>query len=101
MICEDDYKLVGGWEKVVEAFGLWPSFHDGEVHPLLLKRATTYSAFPSYAELTIHTWRSYKETDAHGHFRTDKHHLVTFRLDDLFELRIDGFRMQNQINELV
>ncbi len=74
-------------------FGFWPTFHDGEVLSLHLDRAG-----PSH--LRVHTWERTNELDSRRYYVLRKHVLVTFILEDISELELDGFSRQNVLAEL-
>jgi immunity protein 50 of polymorphic toxin system len=74
-------------------FGFWPSFHDGEVLSLHLDRAG-----PS--QLRVHTWEGTPQVDSRGYGVLQKHVVVTFILENISDLELDGFSHQNVLAEL-
>jgi hypothetical protein len=86
--------LVRGGEKLIDALGNWPSFHDMNV--VNVRRRG------NECHITIHVWRPTAEVDDRGYFVDVDHHLATFHLgevgewtlpmdydsDTLFELRV-------------
>jgi hypothetical protein len=74
-------------------FGFWPTFHDGEVLSLHLDRAG-----PSH--LRVHTWERTNELDGRCYYVVRKHVIVTFFLEGISELELDGFSHQNVLAEL-
>src|SRR6266567_3356891 len=81
---------IPGAEELVRWFGFWPSFHDAEVLEVRLDRLSRFS-------IRIHTWRMTKEVDAQGYFVLDHHVVVTFWLEGLTGLSLEGFNAQNVI----
>ena len=81
---------IPGADELVRWFGSWPSFHDAEVLEVRLDRR-------SKSSVRIHTWRMTSEVDAQGYFVLDHHVVVTFWLEGLTALSLDGFSAQNVI----
>jgi hypothetical protein len=50
--------------------------------------------------LSIHAWNMTKEVDDRGYFVLDRHAVVTFILEDIMDLQLDGFGHQNVIGGL-
>jgi len=78
---------------LVAWFGCVPSFHDGEILSLHLNRVHS-------SRLRIHAWIGTGAVDARGYFVTDKHAVVTFTLEEIIDLQLDGFSCQNVIGAL-
>jgi immunity protein 50 of polymorphic toxin system len=74
-------------------FGRWPSFHDAEVLHLHLNRVGA-------SRLSIHAWNILPEVEATGHYRTEKHAVVTFELEDISDLELSDFSQQNVLAQL-
>jgi hypothetical protein len=70
-----------------------PSFHDAEVVSLSLHRL-------SPSTLSIHVWNMTNEVDDRGYYVLDKHAVVTFTLEGLIDLELEGFNQQNVIHRL-
>jgi hypothetical protein len=85
---------VPGVTEIVRWFGYWPTFHDAEIVSIELIRSGT-------STLKVHTFTTSKELDARGCFITNKHVIVSFLLDDIRALQLDGFNHQNVIFDLV
>ena len=84
---------VPGAAELFTWFGFWPSFHDGEVLSLHLDRAG-----PS--QLRLHTWEGTHQLDSRGYGVLRKHVVVTFILENISDLELDGFSRQNVLAEL-
>ncbi len=87
---------ITGASALVEWFGFWPTFHDAEIVALHLNRQGVSS-------LTIRTWRMTNETyeqDGRRFYRTEKHALVRFDLEEILDLELSDFSPQNVISEL-
>jgi hypothetical protein len=87
---ETIYASIPGGPDLVAWFGHAPSFHDAEIVSLSLHRRA-----PSM--LSIHAWNMTKEVDDRGYFVLDKHAVVTFTLEDILDLQLDGFSHQNVV----
>jgi hypothetical protein len=81
---------VPGVLEVVDWFGEWPSFHDAEVIRIHLNRSG-----PSYID--VHAFRMTSEVTPTGHYRCDKHAVVTFAIEDIVEMELYDFNLQNVI----
>jgi hypothetical protein len=79
-----------GSEDVIAYFGAWPSFHDAEVVSLELNRVGT-------SILRVHTFATTGELNSRGQFITHKHAIVSFSLDEIVTIQLDGFNHQNVI----
>lgn len=88
-------------EKLTDVFGYWPSFHDAEVHEVLLDRGNIDSDYSSYVfpvlTTKIHVFEMTNQVNSSGHFVLVKHTLVTLRFHDVEECRLDDFNHQNAI----
>jgi Immunity protein 50 len=84
------YRKIPGGAELLSWFGQVPSFHDAEIMSLELNRRG-----PSY--LKIHGWIMNEKTDEEGHLVPKKHSVVTFELDQIIDLRLEGFSSQNVI----
>ena len=71
-------------------FGSWPSFHDAEILELHLHRT-------GRSWIKIHVWNMTDQIDGKGHYVLDKHAVVTFTLEGVTGLQVDGFSSQNVI----
>ena len=66
------------WKTVIQWFGYKPTFHDAEVIGIELRRA------PDRSTVRVHAWRTLQEVDEEGHFRQDRHAIVTIILKASF-----------------
>ena len=94
------HELLEGHGSVEAAFGRWPSFHDAEVHRIVLERAVPSGPMPK-VEITVHAWNMTSEVDDSGYYRLTHHHLVDLVFDEVSELQLDGFNHQNVLSDLV
>jgi hypothetical protein len=90
---ERAYKGIPGGAELLAWFGGTPSFHDAEIVNLNLFRR-------SASTLSLHTWNTTREVDTRGYFVLDKHAVVSFALDDVIDLQLDGFSHQNVVGGL-
>ena len=88
------YARIHGGSDLIAWFGYVPDFHDAEIVELSLHRRA-----PSI--LRVHTWITRQEVDEQGYFVQDKHVVVTFTMEGIMDLQLDGFSHQNVISELV
>jgi hypothetical protein len=88
------YDNVSGGPELLTWFGEEPTFHDAEVISLSLSRTG-----PS--ELKIHGWIATDDVDPNGYIVLDKHAIVTFSLEGVMDLQLDGFSGQNVVGGLV
>jgi hypothetical protein len=85
---------VAGWDVLTTWFGGEPKFHDAEVLAVELGVGS-----PSCVVL-VHCWRTRAETDVDGRYRTDRHTIVRFALDDVVSLDLRGWMKQNVLFDL-
>ena len=88
------YAEVPGGAELVRWFGRVPSFHDAEIISLDLRRS-------GKSFLRIHGWVGTDQVDERGYMVLDKHAVVTFTLEDIMDLQLDGFSHQNVIGGLI
>ena len=84
-------------QKLIEVFGIWPSFHDAEVLSIRLDRGGPDG--PTL-ELRIHVFEATSEVDAAGYYVLRNHTEVTLRFADVALDALSGFNQQNVIFEL-
>jgi hypothetical protein len=88
------YADVPGGPELLAWFGEEPTFHDAEIISLSLNRTGT-------SELKIHGWIMTDDVDPNGYVVLEKHAVVTFNLEGIMDLQLDGFSGQNVIAGLV
>jgi len=90
-------------EKLIERFGRWPSFHDAEILHVEMGRGPPHAPDLTSLLITVHIWETATEySDAiHYEFVHKNDTVVTFRFLDIAELALDGFNLQNVIDDLV
>lgn len=98
----DPHLLIIGHEKVVSVFGRWPSFHDGEVHRLVLDstRRDAKGARYSSIELLLRGWNLTEQVSSDGFYKQDADSVVHFLFERVYDLALDGLNHQNVISEL-
>ena len=90
---EQVYRTIAGGGELLDYLGEVPSFHDGEIISLELNRN-------SACHLKIHTW-SVKLVDRQLEWKSAKHAIVNFKLEQILDLQLDGFSIQNVIGGLM
>jgi hypothetical protein len=85
--------LVPGAQELVQLFGYWPSFHDAEVVSVELNRM-------DLSRIKVHSFETSDVVHTLGHYITNKHTIVSFLLEDISGLHLDGFNDQNVISGL-
>jgi hypothetical protein len=88
------YDTISGGPRLLAWFGKVPTFHDAEIISLSLNRS-------GKSELTLHGWIMTDKVDPSGYIVLDKHAVVTFSLEEIIDLQLDGFSAQNVIHGLV
>ncbi|MBO0140690.1 hypothetical protein JZX87_05850 [Agrobacterium sp. Ap1] len=88
------YEDVAGGKELLAWFGELPTFHDAEIISLSLNRSGA-------SELKIHGWIMTDAVDPDGFIKLDKHAIVTFTLEGMMDLQLDGFSGQNVIGGLL
>lgn len=84
------YQEVPGGPELVRWFGEIPSFHDAEIVSLELSRR-------GISKLRVHGFLMLDKVDERGFGVHEKHAVVTFALEDIMDLQLDGFSPQNVI----
>jgi len=84
------YAEIPGGSELVAWFGREPRFHDAEIVGLNLRRRAE-------STLDVHFWTATGEVDERGYFVLDNHVLVTFAMEEIVDLELDGFNHQNAI----
>lgn len=84
-------------DAVSSAFGFWPSFHDAEVHRVVLDRGS--GERPSIT-VAVHAFASDGTVDEKGYHRIATSVLVTFRFVDVSESELRDLGPQNVLSSL-
>ena len=98
----EPYELIEDHEKVIGHFGQWPSFHDGEVHRIVLDRMNR-SASGSYtptAEVHLRGWVMTADVNAGGLFKVENDAVIHFLFEGVFDFELEGFNQQNVLSSL-
>ncbi len=98
----EPFSLIAGHEEVLAVFGRWPSFHDGEVHRLLLDSTRTDesgSRYPSI-ELALRGWKLTPQISDEGFYKVECDSVVHFLFEHVYDLELDGLNHQNVLSEL-
>lgn len=84
------YDEVPGGPELLRWIGRVPSFHDAEIISLDLRRS-------GKSFLRVHGWVGTEQVDENGYIVLDKDAVVTFALEEIMDLQLDGFSHQNVI----
>jgi hypothetical protein len=88
------YDAVSGGADLVRWFGHVPSFHDAEILSLHLRRK-------AQSVLRLHGWTNTGTVGQDDYYVLDRHAIVTFTLNEVMDLQLDSFSIQNVIGSLV
>ncbi len=91
------FEKIKNAEKIIQTFNEWPSFHDAEVHRVVLDRSG--SEGPTL-EAQIHVFKTTNEVNASGHYVHNHDSIVTFRFTGVDLLQLDDFNRQNVLSSL-
>jgi hypothetical protein len=94
---ERGYPRLIGFERVVNHFGYWPTFHDAEVLSLTLDRDAQVGKTGPTLTIAVHAFEISKEVTAAGYLKTAKHCVVTFAFYDVYLEKLEDFSNQNAI----
>jgi Immunity protein 50 len=83
---------IAGFEKVVAAFGYWPSFHDAPV--------LSFDLSQDHIDLQLEAWEMTPEVDAKGFFVLAKQHEIGFRFSRIVSTNLDEFIAENILHHL-
>ena len=90
---ESIYQSISGGPELLAWFGQVPSFHDAEIVSLeIISRGTT--------TLKVKTWNLTDRVGTDGYYVSEKHAIVTFVMEELVHLQLEGFQPQNVIDGL-
>ena len=96
------FELIDGHAKLIAHFGMWPSFHDAEVHSITLSRPekTTKGNSVPILDLQLRAWVM-KANDSEIDFvKSHGDAVIHFRFEGVFDLTIEGFNNQNVLSSL-
>ncbi|MDF1501790.1 Imm50 family immunity protein [Roseisolibacter sp. H3M3-2] len=85
-------------ERLLAAFGYWPSFHDAEVHRALLDRGSAGER-PSIT-LVVNVFDSTGAVDERGYYDIRVDVLATLRFADVADVELRDHGVQNVLSEL-
>jgi hypothetical protein len=94
--------LITGHKEVLAVFGRWPSFHDGEIHRLLLDSTRTDaqgSRYPSI-ELALRGWNLTPNVSEAGFYKVENDSVVNLLFEHVYDVELDGLNHQNVLSEL-
>jgi hypothetical protein len=96
------YETINNYQVVIDTFGQWPIFHDGEVLRVVLDRTRRHpsgSCSPSI-ELHIRGWIMTSEVSESGFYKLEHDSVVHFLFDGVTDVELDGFNHQNVLSSL-
>ena len=98
----EPHEFILDYNKVTTKFGLWPSFHDGEVHRVVLDRTqkNESGSFIPSVEIYLRGWVMIPDVSDAGFYKQDNDSIVHFRFEDVFNLELDGLNHQNVLFSL-
>ena len=96
------YERIANFEIVLARFGQLPSFHDGEVHQVVLDRMRRHSNGDYYAsiELKLRGWIMTSEVTEAGYYKLEHDSVVHFLFEDVSEVELFGLNHQNVLSSL-
>ena len=96
------YEVITNHRLVLEAFGQWPSFHDGEVHQVILDRMrrSPNGAYIPCVELHVRGWIMTSEVTEAGFYKLENDSVVHFLFEEVSDLELDGLNHQNVLSSL-
>jgi len=80
------------FERVVEAYGYWPSFHDSPV--------LRFDHDDDSIEIDLEAWDMTTETNEEGFYDLIKKHHIEFRFSEIISADVDNFPGDNILFEL-
>ncbi|MDO9433982.1 Imm50 family immunity protein [Hydrogenophaga sp.] len=93
------YEFIEGHELVLSRFGMWPSFHDGEVHRIVLDRLPKRNS--ALALPTLELWlRGWTMELSEGRYVLVNDSVVHFLFEGVTEVELEGFNQQNVLTAL-
>ena len=94
--------LIAGHEKVIEVFGRWPSFHDGEIHRLALDSTRRDKNGRRYASIELHIrgWNLTEQVSEEGFYKQHNDCVVGLLFEQVYDVELDGLNHQNVLSGL-
>jgi hypothetical protein len=92
-----DIQVIENYQAILQRFGRWPSFHDSEIHSILLDRD---GPDRPYLEMRVHVFVTTSDVDKEGRYVRDKQTMITMRFSGIESEEIVGFNVQNVIFDL-
>lgn len=94
---EMEIQAIENHQAVLQRFGRWPSFHDSEIHSILLDRDGPDGP---YLEMRVHFFTRQRNLDEEGRYLLDKQAMITIRFSGVESEEIVGFNEQNAVFNL-
>ena len=93
----EPFEFIEGYKAVIARFGQWPSFHDGEVHRIVLDRMSRSLAgsYSPSVEIHLRGWIMGPEVTEEGFYKRNNDSVVHLLFEDIFNLELEGFNQQN------
>ena len=98
----DAYEFIDNHALVLEVFGRWPGFHDGEVHRLVMDSTRQHTPGSRYSsiELQVRGWNMTSEVTEAGYYRLESDSVVHFLFEEVTDMEFDGLNHQNVLSGL-
>lgn len=96
------YEALENHDLLLKVFGRWPSFHDAEVHRVVMDCSPgplSLDSQPSL-QLLIHTWSGTGRVMADGYLERVNHSLVDFLFEEVDDLVLEGLSHHNVLFSL-
>ena len=93
------FKKIKHYNYLHNIYGYWPAFHDAEIVEFKGDRNAqgTEDNYGAIFEMIIHVFEMTNKVDSRGYFILEKHNLVHFRFNNVYDWEFDGFSNQNAI----
>lgn len=83
---------IKNYQKVIDAFGYWPDFHDSPV--------TRFEVVDDMIYLEAKAWETTDQIDDRGYLVLTKIHIIEFRFDAIISKELDSFQPDNIFDRL-
>ena len=96
------FELIEGHAKLIAHFGMWPSFHDAEVHSMTLSRpekTTTGNSIP-ILDLQLRAWVMNAKDSEIDFVKPHGDAVIHFQFEGVYDLMIEGFNNQNVLSSM-